>query len=629
MMSRPSFGSTGFNPLHEFPALSEEHLSLYLERIGLPALVSQQAQPSLSLLNTIIYAHGSKIPFSNDLLYGLDIKPSTYTIDLITKLVIGKQGGYCLENNTLLLMALKALGFKAYAGMAKVALWSQELGHYWTGRTHTVVLVDVDDKHYVADVGFARGGVPSAIELLDGAEVNGVAGERYRLSQLTLAGNSGWLLLHKRAEWFPFPDGVDPSGDGFGRQVYFTTERYRPQDYYTYNYYVAHCPHPGIMGNLFVSVVTQTGGRAIITNKSFRRRETKEYAQLEQSIEFSSIEQVTEVMKEQFGIVWSEQQIAAIQQKLFGPAPQVFPKNLLENFPPLSNTQLQDYLNRIKLKKPSSQTLESLNEILRAQVTHIPFENAGLYFQDQKPSLVPDTLFSRLVIEKRGGYCLQLNALLTMALRALGFDASPGTSRSLLWDAELRQHTLRSTLHLIVFVKLDGVLYLCDVGMNRVGLTCAIPVEVGAVADSVLGEQHRIAASDITGPGNFILQHKRGSNAPLADGVDPAGDLFGPVYYFTLERYTPEDFDIYNWFVSHHPGEWKNSIGSRVSVTGGRVEFIDNKFRRRESEELGKPFEKSFEVASIEEFVRVWKDEFDVVIGYDEAEHAKAILKLN
>ncbi|KAJ3283584.1 hypothetical protein HDU79_008945 [Rhizoclosmatium sp. JEL0117] len=315
------------------------------------------------------------------------------------------------------------------------------------------------------------------------------------------------------------------------------------------------------------------------------------------------------------------------------PAPYRF--NPLNNFGPLTQPQLSEYLARIHYPIPSGSvpepTLSTLNNLVLLHATHIPFENGHLRFLDIKPSLKPDSLFQRIVTDQRGGYCFQVNTLVAMALRAIGFNTSTGVARSVVWDSFSQEYVLGATTHMIVFVQLNGYsnLHLVDLGYNRIGQTAAIELVPGAVVDSVMGEKHRIVESSITAPGNFILQHKRASGVPLADGVDPNGDLFGPVFYCTLERFRPEDYEVYNYFVSHSPVHvmMKTFICSKVTETGGRAEVVDRKFRRREGEAY-KHLEKSVEMKTIEEFVDILRTEFGISLSSEEADGARKVLGL-
>ena len=63
-----------------------------------------------------------------------------------------RRGGYCYEHNLLLSHVLQQLGFLV-RGLAARVLWNVSEGTV-RPRSHMLLLVDLDNRHYVADVGF-------------------------------------------------------------------------------------------------------------------------------------------------------------------------------------------------------------------------------------------------------------------------------------------------------------------------------------------------------------------------------------------------------------------------------------------------------------------------------------------
>lgn len=81
-------------------------LDAYFKRIGF----SGARAPSLEALDGIVLRHVKSIPFENlDVLLGRPIDLDDAAIE--KKLIHEKRGGYCFEQNTLLLAVLKQLGF--------------------------------------------------------------------------------------------------------------------------------------------------------------------------------------------------------------------------------------------------------------------------------------------------------------------------------------------------------------------------------------------------------------------------------------------------------------------------------------------------------------------------------------
>ena len=76
-------------------------LPAYFARIGLHG----ERQPTLDLLRAIVHAHVSSIPFENlDVLLGRGISLDPTAVE--RKLVHDRRGGYCFEQNSLLLHVL-------------------------------------------------------------------------------------------------------------------------------------------------------------------------------------------------------------------------------------------------------------------------------------------------------------------------------------------------------------------------------------------------------------------------------------------------------------------------------------------------------------------------------------------
>jgi N-hydroxyarylamine O-acetyltransferase len=120
-------------------------LDAYLERIGL------NGRPSIAQLHR---AHLTSIPFENlDPHQGLPV--SLEVEDLERKLVTGRRGGYCFEQNLLLKAALEALGAKVEMFLARMRLGAKP--GVVRARSHLVLRVSENGASWHTDVGFARG----------------------------------------------------------------------------------------------------------------------------------------------------------------------------------------------------------------------------------------------------------------------------------------------------------------------------------------------------------------------------------------------------------------------------------------------------------------------------------------
>jgi N-hydroxyarylamine O-acetyltransferase len=107
-------------------------------------------QPTEDCLEALHRAQVYTIPFENfDILLGrgITLEPAA----LCDKLVHHKRGGYCFELNGLFLMILQAIGFEARALLARVHLYQPDPP---SGREHQLLLVTLQGRPWIADVGF-------------------------------------------------------------------------------------------------------------------------------------------------------------------------------------------------------------------------------------------------------------------------------------------------------------------------------------------------------------------------------------------------------------------------------------------------------------------------------------------
>jgi N-hydroxyarylamine O-acetyltransferase len=121
-------------------------LSAYFTRIG----YAGSREPTLATLNEIILAHVQSIPFENlDVLLGRPIDLAPAAIE--HKLVHQRRGGYCFEQNALLLHVLNTLGYAATPISARVRFSRPR--EYTPPRTHLLLRVELEGASWLVDVG--------------------------------------------------------------------------------------------------------------------------------------------------------------------------------------------------------------------------------------------------------------------------------------------------------------------------------------------------------------------------------------------------------------------------------------------------------------------------------------------
>jgi N-hydroxyarylamine O-acetyltransferase len=158
----------------------------YFRRIGFAGPARADA-PTLNALHRL---HVGAIPFENlDPLMGrpVTLEPSA----LQEKLVRGRRGGYCFEQNTLFAAALRTVGF-AVSGLSACVRWAGPSDRPLGRRGHMLLRVDHGDGAWLADVGFGSNLLDAPLRLDCGVEQDTPAG-RYVLGE-----HRGALGLFKR-----------------------------------------------------------------------------------------------------------------------------------------------------------------------------------------------------------------------------------------------------------------------------------------------------------------------------------------------------------------------------------------------------------------------------------------------
>jgi N-hydroxyarylamine O-acetyltransferase len=196
---------------------------------------------------------------------------------------------------------------------------------------------------------------------------------------------------------------------------------------------------------------------------------------------------------------------------------------------PENEFDLERYLQRIGVSSKPQPTLGFLSEMARAQLTAIPFENLDP-LAGERVALDPESLWRKLVLSGRGGYCFELNLLFDAAMRAVGFEPRQLFGRVIMGRPERGPRG-----HLLFSVKLDGQAYLADVGFGGPGIIEPIPLQTGVVFEQD-GFRFQLVESEW---GEYVLQLMTGQG-------------WFDVLSFDLSWVSPLDVEMANYFYSTH-----------------------------------------------------------------------------
>ncbi|ORY49011.1 cysteine proteinase [Rhizoclosmatium globosum] len=129
-------------------------------------------------------------------------------------------------------------------------------------------------------------------------------------------------------------------------------------------------------------------------------------------------------------------------------------------------------------------TVETLFQIHRCLITSIPYENLSVYFPPawyvpgqvvaadglpEPPIRVDiDSVFNKLVEQKRGGFCLELNTLYSWILTTLGYSVTTHLCKMVMGITEQDPAAHDIAKHIILLVTVPGTLerYCCDIGLS-------------------------------------------------------------------------------------------------------------------------------------------------------------------
>lgn len=209
---------------------------------------------------------------------------------------------------------------------------------------------------------------------------------------------------------------------------------------------------------------------------------------------------------------------------------------------------LDRYLARIGLENRPEATPEGLAALQAAHRQAIGFENLdiplGRGIRIDGPSV-----FDKLVVQGRGGYCFEQNRLYADALTALGIANRPLLARVRLGNP---MGITPPRTHVLLLVELDGRQWIADAGFGG-SFVPPLPLEDGAEATTADGAGHRLRKTGIAGSlvGEWLLE--RAGPASATDGRSaPHGD-WQPQYTFDLGEVAPDDLEQGNHWTSTRP----------------------------------------------------------------------------
>lgn len=246
------------------------------------------------------------------------------------------------------------------------------------------------------------------------------------------------------------------------------------------------------------------------------------------------------------------------------------------------------YLARIGYEGATSPSIETLRAVHRAHVLTVPFENLDIHL-GWPISLEPSDLFQKIVLNKRGGYCFELNGLFALLLEDVGFAITRLAAR-VLYGAE----GVRPRSHQLLLVQLGDAAWIVDVGFGGNGL-----LEPLKLADRYEERQ---------GIDRFrLIAHERGEYLLQCESER----VWSNLYSFALDPWLPIDYAFANYYHSHSPDSlFMQRRICTMPTPEGRTTLIDNLLKVR-----GREGTQELPVASEDEGRQLLQQHFGLTIN--------------
>ncbi|MBN1904198.1 MAG: arylamine N-acetyltransferase [Deltaproteobacteria bacterium] len=219
---------------------------------------------------------------------------------------------------------------------------------------------------------------------------------------------------------------------------------------------------------------------------------------------------------------------------------------------------LEKYLERINYSGSTKATEETLRNLHICHTLNVPFENLDVFYS-MPPLLDEFSLYNKIVLNRRGGYCFEMNGIFSIVLKKMGFRVTDLLARVTI---DGLNYTART--HQVLLVETGNTRWLADVGFGNDGIIAPLLLDDEKGQKQFAHEYRVVKENRFNG---FLLQKR-------------AGDIFNSMYAFTIERCYPDDFVMSNHFTATFPGSFFKMMRMCTMPTkDGRITLTDTHFK--------------------------------------------------
>ena len=221
----------------------------------------------------------------------------------------------------------------------------------------------------------------------------------------------------------------------------------------------------------------------------------------------------------------------------------------------------QKYLERIAYPNIIDITDDILTSLHKKHIFQVPFENLDIYYK-RVFDLEIKRIYEKIIIDRRGGFCYELNLLFNWLLREIGFSSRIIASR--IFD---EQGILGPKFdHMSIYVKTKKK-FLVDVSYGDLFI---IPIEIKS---GIQYDGRNYFQVDKMIENDYLLSMS-------SDGLD-----FQKKYIFNLDVVNAADFNTICFDKQTNPNSYfvKNIVCTKPTQTG-RVTIFNNRFIEKNNE---------------------------------------------
>ncbi len=222
--------------------------------------------------------------------------------------------------------------------------------------------------------------------------------------------------------------------------------------------------------------------------------------------------------------------------------------------------QVERYLQRLGFTRPVAASADILHALQEAHLLAVPFENLDIHLG--RPIILEEVrLLDKIVNQRRGGFCYELNGAFAWLLRRLGFVVTYLSARVTRPGGEFGPEYD----HMALLVPVGGVRWLVDVGF---GDSTRRPLAMDTTESQPDGfSVYRLVDDDP----DKVLERR--------DGEGEGAAKWRPEFRFTLQ---PQELNSYTGMCRYHQSSPESSFTQSLicsqATLDGRITLTHKRF---------------------------------------------------